>query len=172
MILAFVVLCCVRSAPPAQLGPDQGLPGGPVEVMRRSVTGPVPIDVEGWCLDVPNGWSGSSGGAPALFRLVDDSTGAEVSLWSWPASEVIPAPRAGFDLAFYDADTYRFPPSLAPTATYTLVNAEGEVVQGWTSLVGGRNIVVEVQALFGRTTISRDRAEGLLMGLRRCDAGG
>lgn len=171
MITLWLLLACGRKAPPpTQLDWGDAPPTG--SAMRSDVIGPTAFEGAGLCLDLPTGWSGTSGPPPHLLEIHDAQQLVTLRLQVWPWGTRLPQDRPGFELIFSDAGGYRILHRFGLADTYTLGSADGLLVQGWTVPYEGRVVVTEFAATFGHHTLGLEAVERLLAGLKPCgDAG-
>lgn len=150
--------------PAAGPPPLDGAGLGPTSV-RAPIAGPrYWAEPGGLCLEIPAGWSGTTGPEPHLLILEDeDGIRFEVTATAGPP----PDERPGHVSTFADDGSYRTVPILTPSATRTWREDAplGRTVQGWYAPLGGRLVGVEVSYPFGHATDGRDRVDGLLRGL-------
>lgn len=148
------LLACARPAPPAAPAPEPApAPSAPSD--RAPIKGPSYwTEPGGLCLEVPPGFSGSSGAPPLVLDLAQEG-GFGVQIRVGPAGQPLPE-RHGFHVLFESpGGSYRSVPVLAPgasSATWGTDDPSGPLVQTWTNDIGGR--AVEVAAIYphGRLT--------------------
>ncbi|MEQ1504376.1 MAG: hypothetical protein ABMB14_19200 [Myxococcota bacterium] len=153
--------------PPAPVPVEPTAPEVPV-AERSPITGPAYwSEPGGLCLEVPAGWTGSTGASPDLLTLVQDRTGFGFEIRGWPVAEPTP-PRPGWTVSWEDTGAWRTVPILATatgTRTWQSDEGDGRAIQSWYGPLGDRT--VEIAAVYppGRTIEGRDVIEPLLHAL-------
>jgi hypothetical protein len=105
------------------------------------------------CLEVPAGWSGTSGPPPLLLQITQPESGFGLELSTW-TSEPLP-PRQGFSLLFDDQSAYRSIPIFPDGAlvqSWLADDPTGPMIQTWSGPVGDRMLEVAASYPLGRTT--------------------
>jgi hypothetical protein len=109
----------------------------------------------GLCLEVPEGFSGTTGPPPLVLDLAQLGTGFSIQIRVSPAAEPLPD-RAGFTVLFDSpGGSYRSVPILAPGAvsrTWLADDPAGPIIRTWSNRLGDRN--VEVAAIYPRDRVS------------------
>lgn len=132
--------------------------------------GPGPWEGRGLSMVIPPDWSGEAGlPEDPLALIVRHPSGLVMEIWTWPApDELVPQLRDGCEPLWADAGAWRLLPGLPVSlATACVVDATGEVVEGYQAIVGDREVHVVVAYPAGRVIEGRERTAGLLATLRR-----
>lgn len=120
----------------------------------------------GLCLEVPEGFSGSTGGPPLLLELEQTGTGFALEIRAWPVGEPPPG-RPGHTVLFEDPAGYRAVPILGRDAgSRTWIgDADGRTVTSWFAPLGDRVVEVSILAPPGRSTEARAALDPLVQAL-------
>lgn len=152
--------------PPALVAPPAPAPVAAPATDRTPILGPKYwSEPGGLCLEVPEGFSGTTGPPPLLLDLVQIDTGFGFQIRVGAAEAELP-PRPGFSVLFDSpGGSYRSVPILAPGAisrSWIAEGPDGTVVRTWSNRLGER--MVEVAAVYpqGRVTEGTDALEPVL----------
>ena len=160
------VLGCPKPAAPEVVAPLP--PVEPTEEARASVVGPrYWTEPGGLCLEIPEGWSGTTGPPPDVLDLTQADTGFGLQIRTWDPGTELP-PRQGFTVAFEDPGGFRTVPLLAPgasTRTWQSDAPTGPTIQAWYGEVNGRSVEVAATFPLGRLTEGREVVDPLLRGV-------
>lgn len=149
-----------------QSGGTLFLDGGPEVARLQSVIGPHAWTGAGLELSIPEGWFGVSGGGADL-EITHRASGVGLVL-RVDDSPLGPLPaRAGYALAFEDAQAYRAVPLLTPggTATWSSTSGDDRLIIEYFGQCEGRTVRVEVYCPPHRTLASLSIVRTLLMSL-------
>lgn len=167
-MIGWWLIGCPR--PPAPLPVAEPVAGPASPSARAAVDGPrFWTEDGGLCLQVPDGWSGTSGPAPLVLELVQRGTGFRFEVRALDDAVPPPSQRAGFVLQFEDDGSYRTVPVLARAASraWTSVDPGGPMAFAWYGPLDGRTVEVTVILPAGRATEGLAAVEPLLTGLCR-----
>lgn len=166
MTLLLLLAGCPGKAPPVERVPRDQRPE-PVQ-QRQPIEGPrYWTEPSGLCLEIPDGWSGTTGPPPLVLELVQKETGVGLLVRTWPAQEPMPA-HEGYQLVFEDDGQYRSVPLLAPYAaskTWQSDDPLGPTLQAWYGSIDHLAIEVAVTYPLGKATEGRSVVDPLLQGL-------
>jgi hypothetical protein len=164
MTLLALLLGCPK--PPA--APPLETPRVPADEVRRTpVAGPrYWTEGGGLCLEVPVGWTGTTGPAPLLLELEQEGTGFRIEVLAWDGRDA-PADREGYVVMFDDAGAYRTVPILTPSGSRTseALDPGGDSVHAWYAPLNGRLVEVAAVLPAGRATEGLAAVEPVLRAL-------
>lgn len=145
--------------------PEIEQPSLPDELLRRRpIDGPVRWDEPGGlCLDIPEGWSGTSGSPPVLLDLVQADSGFGLAIRTWSPGQTPPL-LDGFYVVFEDEGIYRTVPLLpaAGTRTWASEDPDGPTVQTWYGQLGERIVEIAASCPIDRFTEGRAVIDALV----------
>lgn len=163
-----MVLACRRHAGLVVLETAASVVDEPAEEVRAVVVGPrYWTEAGGICLEIPQGWSGTTGPPPDVLRLAQDGTGIGFEIRTWTPGADVP-PREGFVVSFEDSGGFRTVPILAPgasTRTWQSDDPEAPTIQAWYGELNGSSVEIAGSFPPGRLTEGREVVDPLLRGV-------
>jgi hypothetical protein len=153
----WLVVGCPRPQPvKAPRAPPRPVAAAPIRV---PVTGPTYwSEAGGLCLEVPQGYRGTTGPPPDLLELSKGDTGFELEIHVFPPGDP-PAERPGFELLFEDRGGYRTIPILgegSASRSWISVDPDGPMAQSWFGPLGDRTVEVVLVYPHGRAIEGED----------------
>jgi hypothetical protein len=169
MIPGWALVLACRGSHRDTVVPDVRPPAPEAEAeARASVVGPrYWTEPGGLCLEIPEGWSGTTGPPPEVLALTQSGTGFGLEIRTWAAGDALP-PREGFRISFEDPGGFRTVPLLAPgaaTRTWESDDPTGPTIQAWYGELNGRSVEVAASFPLGRITEGREVVDPLLRGV-------